>query len=190
MSVSARIAAAFGLAAAVFLSACATAPQQASLGAGDYALTGRVLVRQADRADVLRLNWTHLGVRDTVRLETPLGQTVAELQLDPLRAHVQLGDGRAFEAADDVVLAEQVIGVPLPLRQFAGWLRAEPGATAAGIERDADARIVSMRDSGWLLSYSGYGSVDSVAGPSLIEAKQGDVVVRVKIESWLHGAVE
>ncbi|QSI77644.1 outer membrane lipoprotein LolB [Niveibacterium microcysteis] len=190
MSFGRRIAAALGLVAAALLNACATAPQQAPLRAGDYSLSGRVLVRQASRADVLRLNWTHLGMRDTVRLETPLGQTVAELQLDPQRAHVQLGDGRAFEAADDVALAEQVIGVPLPLRQFSGWLRAEPGASAVAIERDSDARIVSMRDSGWLLSYSGYGAVESVAGPSLIEARQGDVVVRVKIESWLHGVVE
>jgi len=189
VSVARRFSVAFAVTAALLLGACATAPQT-RLGAGDYALTGRVLVRQPDRADVLRLNWTHQGARDTVRLETPLGQAVAELQLDPQRAHVQLGDGRSFEAQDDAALAQQVIGVPLPLRRFAGWLRADPGATAAGIERDADARIVSMRDAGWQLNYSGYGEVDTVVGPSLIEARQGAVVVRVKIESWEHGVVE
>ncbi|GAA5178597.1 hypothetical protein GCM10025771_18130 [Niveibacterium umoris] len=153
-------------------------------------MTGRVLIRQSDRADVLRINWAHLGPADTVRLETSLGQTVAEISLTPQRAHVRLGDGREFEAADDASLAREVVGVPVPLRRFAGWLRAEPGAGATGVLYDDAGRVSAMGEAGWQLNYSGYGALEAVPGPSLIEARKEDVVVRVKIETWSRGSDE
>jgi len=179
------------LLAAVGVIACATPralPEP--VGHDDFTMAGRVLVRQGERADVLRLHWAHRGETDEVRLETPLGQTVAELSLDPGKAVARLGDGREFEATDDATLALQVIGTAVPLRRFAGWLRAEPGPDANAIQRDEALHVLSMNDAGWQLGYSGHGEVASLAGPALIEAKQGDVVVRVKIESWVRGGAE
>lgn len=179
------------LAPLLVLAACATSrPAAPPLGADDFILTGRVLVRQSDRADVLRLHWSHVGTVDEVRLETSLGQTVAEILLNPQRAHVHLGDGREFDSADDTELAQEVVGAPVPLRRFASWLRAEPGADAQHVERGDGGRVIGMQEAGWILGYSGYGAADSVPGPSLIDARKGDVVVRVKIETWARGASE
>ncbi|MCX9155566.1 outer membrane lipoprotein LolB [Niveibacterium sp. 24ML] len=165
-------------------------PLPAPLAQSDFSMSGRVLVRQAERADVLRLYWSHRGESDDVRLETPLGQTLAELSMGQGFARARLGDGREFEAADDSALASQVIGTALPLRRFAGWLQAEPGGAASQIERDAAGRVLTMSDAGWRLSYAGHGDVVSLDGPSLIEAKREDVLVRIKIETWVRGGVE
>ena len=175
--------------AALSLVACVTTRSAVEpLAEGDFSMSGRVLVRQGERADVLRIYWSHVAQVDEVRLETPLGQTVAELSLDPVKASAHLGDGRAFETNSDSELAERVIGTPVPLRRFADWLRAAPRADASVTLRDDSQRVLAMRDAGWQLNYSGYGALAGLAGPSLVEAKREDVVVRVKIESWQGGA--
>jgi len=173
------------------LAACATTPAPKLpevMGRDDFSLSGRVLIRQADRADVLRLSWQHFADADHVQLETSLGQTVAEVQLDPQRAWAKLGDGRELERSDDVALAKELLGTPVPLRRFAGWVRGEAEQGASGVQRDAEKRLVAMRDADWQLSYTGYGELAGApARPAQIEAKSGDIVVRLRIEAWNGG---
>lgn len=181
----------WGIAAgvAVALSGCVTPVPRLSQTAtvDDFALIGRVLVRKGERADVLRLAWQHEGETDHVRLETSLGQTVAEVDLNAARAHVKLGDGREFEREDDVMLAEDVLGVPLPLRRFADWVRALPSAQAGELRRDERTRLVGAVEGDWTLAYSGYGEAGLARYPALIEARSGDVLVRLKVETWSAG---
>lgn len=175
--------------AALLLSACVSAPPRLSEGASaaDFTVVGRVLVREEGRADVLRMSWRHEGATDAVRLETALGQTVAELEMDANHAHVKLGDGRELADSDDRVLAYQILGVPLPLRHFADWARGVPAADAEGVSRDAAGDLQSARDAGWTLSYAGYGEAGVPHYPALIEARNGPTLVRLKVESWTLG---
>ncbi len=180
--------------AAALVSACATTlapPMPVGMGRDDFSLIGRVLIRQADRADVLRMTWQHMAEIDRVRLETSLGQTVAEVRLDPFRAWARLGDGRELLREDDVLLAEELLGTPVPLRRFAGWVRGDTPADASSVERDDNQRLVAMRDASWRLSYTGYGELASAPGrPAQIEARNGDIVVRLRIEAWTGGGGE
>ncbi len=172
---------------ASLLAACATtpAPQPALMAPGDFLLSGRILIRQADKADVLRLSWQHVALADHVRLETSLGQTIAVVELTPQRAWTKLGDGRELERFDDTALAQELLGTPLPLRRFADWVRGEPPRGATGVERDAANRLIAMRDADWQLRYTGYGEInDAPSRPAQIEARSGDIVVRLRIEAW------
>ena len=70
--------------ALLWLAACTSLPAPIPLalhGSDDFALSGRVVVRQGDRAEVLRISWSHAGVEDRAHLETALGQTIAEISL-------------------------------------------------------------------------------------------------------------
>ncbi|MCL2656320.1 MAG: outer membrane lipoprotein LolB [Betaproteobacteria bacterium] len=177
---------------ALSLGGCATTqtpllPQGA--GRDDFSLTGRVLVRQAEKADVLRVTWQHVSASDRVSLETPLGQTLAKLELDPDRAYARLGDGREFQFSDDTLLAQELLGAPLPLRRFAHWVRAEPGRDTGEVVRDQAQRVLAMRDLDWQLSYSGYGDLtDTPNRPTQVEARNGDITVRLRIEEWAEGS--
>ena len=174
------------------LAGCATTqapvlPHEA--GRNDFSLTGRVLVRQAERADVLRVTWQHFSVSDRVRLETLLGQTVAELELGPDRAYARLGDGRVLQSSDDASLAQELLGTPLPLRRFANWVRAKPGHDTDEVVRDQTQRVLAMRDLDWRLSYTGYGDlIDTPSRPAQVEARNGDIMVRLRIEAWTEGS--
>ncbi|WP_341677674.1 outer membrane lipoprotein LolB [Niveibacterium sp. SC-1] len=179
-----------GLLGAVLLAACATprAPVLPdSAGGEDFSLTGRVLVRQGERAEVLRMYWHHLAAADKVSLETSLGQTVAEIDLDDEIGRAKLADGRELSEEDDLVLARKLLGSPVPLRRFADWVRAQTPASAV-VERDDQGRVLRAHESDWQLAYSGYGDFAATPDlPSLVEARRADILVRLKIEEWTRG---
>lgn len=167
---------------AAALAACASLPGQPPLelrSSDDFALTGRIVVREAGRAEVLRISWSHAGGEDRAHLETSMGQTIAEISLADGRARADLADGRHLDEEQDVELARRLIGIPLPLRRFADWVRARQGGseTRSGFE-----------DSGWTLAYQAWGEAPGgEALPALIEAKRKDLSVRLRVEKWSQG---
>jgi len=179
-----------GAVTALLLAACQTphAPVLPDSARGeDFSLTGRVVVRQGEQAEVLRMYWHHLAAVDKVSLETSLGQTVAEIALDDEIGRAKLADGRELAEPDDAVLAQKLLGSPVPLRRFANWVRAQTPA-AAVTERDDQGRVLRAHEFGWQLAYSGYGDFAAMPDlPSLVEARRADILVRLKIEEWTRG---
>jgi outer membrane lipoprotein LolB len=175
--------------AALALGGCALTPAKLGEHAGrdDFSLVGRAAVRSSERAEVLRVEWKHLAGVDALNLSTSLGQTVAEIELAPGRAKAVLGDGRTLEEQDDAALARSLLGTPIPLRRLAAWVRGK-ALDGHAVERDAQGRVRQLNDEGWLVAYSGYG--DAEAGdelPTLIDARKGELGVRLKIEQWRVG---
>lgn len=176
-------------AAPLWLVACASLPTPAPLAlhdSDDFALAGRIVVRQGGKAEVLRISWSHAGGEDRAHLETQLGQTIAEIALNPHGGTADLADGRHIEEDDDTELARRLIGIPLPLRRFADWVRAKPASREAGT---TDKPLSSFEDSGWHLAYQAWGEAPGGAQlPALIDARQDSLSVRLRIEKWSLGA--
>ena len=174
--------------ALLWLAACASMPAPIPLAlrsSDDFSLSGRVVVRQGDRAEVLRISWSHSGVEDRAHLETTLGQTVAEISLGDQGGSAILADGRHLAEENDAELARQLIGIPLPLHRFADWVRAR---SASGERGTTSHPLANFEDSGWTLAYQGWGEAPGGEQlPALIDARRGDLSVRLRVEKWSQG---
>ena len=149
---------AFAAAAALLLAACATVPRPAaeqswagrfaataSLGEWRDSVSGRFLLERS-------------GDRLSLDLSSPIGGTVARIEVDASGARargLQLAETRG---ADAEALAQQLLGFRLPVRGLPDWIegRAMPGSaaelspphgTVERIEQDGWAITVLERDS-------------------------------------------
>lgn len=159
---------------ALLLAACAQLPADGGVRRAPPALTkfefdGRIVVRESQSRHYANISWRHDPGRDEILLTTPLGQGVAELSRDARGARLVTAERREYAAADWEGLSEQVFGARLPLDDLPKWLsgRAPPAA------------------SGWRVQYLEYQSEAADALPTLIEARRGDVELRLKVSEWI-----
>jgi len=178
-------------AAATLLSACAALPPAVRGGSTDaardepFAVEGRLSARHGVDAVAGHFYWVHGVDRDTITLDTALGQTLARLSGSGDEAKVELADGRVSEARDWETLTQQALGVPLPVSGLAWWMRGVPHPRAtATIEPDAAGRPTVLRQDGWEIVYA-YAD-DGSRRPSRMRLAWPDVEVRLAIDRWLR----
>ena len=68
-----------------------------------------------------KLSWRHAGAADELRIMSPFGQVVAEIEVRPGRATLLAADRQRHEAVDAQTLTRQVLGYPLPIERLADW---------------------------------------------------------------------
>jgi len=176
-------------AAVELLSACAAmlpaAPaSQAAAPDEPFSVEGRLSARRGGDAVAGNFFWVHAVDRDTITLDTPLGQTLARFSGSGGEARVELADGTVAEASDWEMLTQRALGVPLPVSGLAWWLRGLPHPRAAAtIEPDVAGRPAVLRQEGWEIVYA---YADAAARrPSRMRLAWPDVEVRLAIDRWL-----
>lgn len=164
---------AVGMLAALALSACTGLPPANPVVRTPpelrrFEFDGRIAVRESQSWRYANISWRHAPDSDEILLTTPLGQGVAELRRDAAGARLLTADRKEFAAADWGGLTEQVFGARLPIDDLPAWLagRAPDPAT------------------GWRVDYLDYQSDAADALPTLIEARRGDLELRLKIDAW------
>ncbi|MBI5786502.1 MAG: outer membrane lipoprotein LolB [Rhodocyclales bacterium] len=135
----------------------------------EFELDGRIVVRESQSRHYANISWRHDARHDEILLKTPLGQGVAELSRDSRGARLVTAERKEYVADDWEGLSEQVFGARLPLDDLPLWLsgRAPP------------------RASGWRVDYLEYQSDAADALPVLIEARRGDIELRLKVSEWI-----
>ncbi|MBI5861401.1 MAG: outer membrane lipoprotein LolB [Rhodocyclales bacterium] len=88
-----------------------------------FVADGRIALRSGERHDHLRFHWEHSPEHDSVLLLSPLGQGLAELTRDASGARLTQPHQPPRVASDLRLLAQDVLGTPLPLEALADWLR-------------------------------------------------------------------
>ncbi len=154
---------ALALASAALLSACATAPvappSQATVGAyrAVLELSGRLSVNyeREGKPDTLsgKFVWAQNGDMVDLTLASPLGQTIATIQVTPQSATLTQGGKPPRVAADIDGLTAQALGWSLPVSGLRDWLQGY--ATAADGSRFAASpahNTVTTAD-GWRLTF-------------------------------------
>ncbi len=200
-----RMAATGAAGMALLLGGCAGLQQQAApaltAAAPGYkesiAINGRISVQyeQGDRPQSLHGSfiWVQTPKELNLELLSPLGQTVATINVKPgISTLVQ--SGRAPQVAPDVdQLAAQSLGWPLPVSGMRQWLQGT-GTNAAGKTFTAkpgeDYESFSTRD-GWRVVYANWQS-DPDSGetrPKRIDMTRdteqaGKVSIRIAVDSW------
>lgn len=152
---------------------------------------GRLSVRyQKDGRDEAvhgSFTWSQRRDHTTITLLSPLGQTLAIIELTPDAATLTQTGQPVRRERDADALAQNAFGWPLPVAGLADWLQ--------GFAVDAQGRLLTLsatdtsaihtRD-GWQLLYPSW---DAANHPHRIDLARntdqaGDVAIRIVIDSW------
>lgn len=156
-------------------------------------LGGRLSVRYQNRGSEESIHgsfaWTQDAEHTRVTLLSPLGQTLALIDVTPEGATLTQG-GRVVRSANEVgALVEQTLGWPLPVSGLREWLQGF-GTDAAGARFIASpqAQDFTTRD-GWRLSYVTWEENASASRPKRIDLERstiqaGDVAIRIVLDTW------
>ena len=188
---------------ALQLAGCAAPPGAPDSGANTVAaqdyhaaieLGGRLSVRYQrngrDEAMHGSFSWSQTAARTFVTLSSPLGQTLATIELTPQGATLVQPGQPARSAVDADALAADAFGWPLPVANLRNWLqgytldahgRRSAAAGSAGPIRTPD---------GWQIRYPAWQPGDSGSDrPKRIDlvrhtAAAGEIAIRIVIDSW------
>ncbi|HZA96706.1 MAG TPA: outer membrane lipoprotein LolB [Burkholderiaceae bacterium] len=146
------------------LTACATPPPSSP---PDRAYSGRLAVTTAlgeQRENVSgRFNFEIRGQQQLLELSSPLGTTVARVEIEPGGARATGARMQEVRGADADALTEQLLGWRLPVSGLADWIEGRPVPHRfARIERDGE-RIVLFEQDGWVIRLSEF--FDGTARP-------------------------
>ena len=186
------------------LAGCASVPPQSPLAGiagevrqpyGAIDLGGRLSVRyqKNGREEAIHgsFSWSQRGDRTLVTLLSPLGQTLATIDIAPMTSTLTQAGLPTLTAADPNKLATDALGWPLPVAGLRDWLQ--------GIAIDAAGKRLSaspasstaiVTSDGWHLQYPSWDtSGPAGAHPKRIDlsrstAQAGEVAIRIVIDSW------
>lgn len=134
-------------ACALLLAACASTPPPERIYSGRFAATAE---RGAERQSVSgRFTVAVQGPRQVLELATPVGTTVARVQIEPGRA-TATGPGQlSISGTDADALIEQTLGWRLPVAGLADWLAGRPDPARPSTWLAPDRRF---EQDGWTVS--------------------------------------
>lgn len=186
-----------GAAVLVLMAGCAAVPttvlddarwqaRQAQLdGVQSWDLSGRVSVTREGEGWHANLRWSqHDAHHYTIDLIGPLGQGRVRIDGEPGTVTLVSGDDMLVAGNPDD-LVEQALGMPLPIRGLFHWIRGIPAPGAAELrEGDEAGRLGGLTQHGWTLQYLRYAGVDDLDLPTRINARRGDIDVRLAVGEW------
>lgn len=135
----------------MLLAACATT----SRSPPDRSYTGRfsAITTAGEKRDNVsgRFILEIFGSQQILDLLSPLGTTVARIQVEPGSARATGAQMQEVRGPNADVLSEQLLGWTLPVSGLADWIEGRPAPDrVARVERDAG-RVVLIEQDGWTI---------------------------------------
>jgi outer membrane lipoprotein LolB len=126
----------------------------------DRAYSGRFAVTttfEEQRENVSgRFNLEIRGPQQIVELASPLGTTVARVEIEPGGARATGAQMQEVRGADADALTQRLLGWPLPVSGLADWIEGRPVPTrVARVEREGG-RVVLLEQDGWTIRLPEY----------------------------------
>jgi outer membrane lipoprotein LolB len=166
------------------------------------ALEGRLSLRyqqnREDRSVHGSFVWTQTPRQTTLRLLSPLGQTIAVIELQPGLATLTQAGQPPRSAPDVNLLTEQTLGWPLPIAGLRDWLQgfatdADGKPFIAQEPADSDVPVTVTTQDGWRIQYVNWQAANTTATgssgsmPKRIDlerstAQAGEVAIRIVID--------
>ena len=171
------------------LSGCAsTRPAQvlpsSNVSISAFSLNGRVAVKVEDRGYTASLRWRHSATRDSLRLFSPLGSVVGEIEADSDGATLTTADKKVYRSNDAQSLTREVLGWDLPLSGLRYWVtgRADPALPVQAQSRDDKERLKSLMQNDWRIAYLEY--FGDSALPARLSLAYDRLNLRLVVEHW------
>lgn len=189
--------------ASLLLTACVTTPkgpgkspdspqwqqhQQQVAKISQYQTRGSFAYLSDKQKVYARFFWQQTGQdRYRLLLTNPLGST--ELALNAQPGVVQLVDnkGQRYTDTDAEEMIGKLTGMPIPINSLRQWILGIPGdATDYKLDENYRLREVNYRQNGknWVVSYGGYDTNTQPALPANMELREGDLRIKLKMDSW------
>ncbi len=149
-----------------------------------FSLKGRVAFKLGERGDKASLRWRHSATRDSLRLLSPLGFVVGDIEADGNGATLTTGDKKVYRSNDVQSLTREVLGWDLPLAGLRYWVtgRADPGAPVQAQSRDDKERLKSLMQNDWRIDYTEY--FGDSAMPARLSLVYDRLNLRLIVEHW------
>ncbi len=155
-------------------------------------LAGRFSVRYAqdgqEQAAHGQFQWVQAGGRTDIKLLSPLGQTVATIELAPMLAKLTMAGKAPRTALDADALVADALGWPLPVSGLRGWLQGCAQTAEGGhFVATPDSSEARTHD-GWRLHYLAWEQEGNIPRPKRIDLERqtenGEVSLRLVIDDW------
>jgi len=173
------------LGVALLLGGCATTPPAPVDG---HSASGRVSIRNGGESHYANFEWESAPTRDRIALNTPLGQTVAELEVSyagakATHAVLRQRDGQARTADEPDSLLAETTGFRLPVSGLRWWLLGRPAPGTAREEFIESGKRIFQ--DGWQIDASQFSEpVPGRSVPGKLELRRDDLTVRIVISEW------
>jgi outer membrane lipoprotein LolB len=173
---------------AVLAGCASTRPTQvlptSNVSIGAFSLNGRVAVKLDDRGYTATLRWRHSPARDSLRLFSPVGSVVGEIEADSDGATLTTGDKKIYRSNDVQSLTREVLGWDLPLSGLRYWVtgRADPALPVQAQNRDHKERLKSLMQDNWRIAYLEY--FGDSALPARLSVTNDRFHLRLIVEHW------
>lgn len=153
------------------LAGCVSAPISAPTGeaTAQDQIQGRLSVTQPNRRDTAGFGYRRIGRLQQWDFTGPAGGALGSLFISPELTRWQPSKGEPLSAQDPQVLAQQALGINLPLQHAAKWLSGQ-------------APSLDQLD-GWELSYRKW---DEEMRPKILDISKDNIRVRVAIKQWQY----
>jgi outer membrane lipoprotein LolB len=150
----------------------------------DFSLDGRVAVKADTKGYSANLQWRHAGKADSLRLLSPVGTVIAQLQADAGGAELVTADKQVHRSGNVQELTRQVLGWDLPLDGLQHWVlgRADPALPVETEQRDARGRLQRFTQNGWRISYLAYAGDGAL--PARLTLLHERLSLRLVIDRW------
>lgn len=150
-------------------------------------MDGRLSAKRGSDGAAANFAWNHEAGRDRIDFASPFGQVYARIDGSKDRVRVERPGGATEAYPDWSSMTVALLGAPVPMDDLAFWIRgvARAGAPAT-VERDAQGRVLVMRQQAWEIAYA-YPDDTPSARPSRLILKYPDVEpveVRIVVDRW------
>ena len=153
----------------------------------DFGFMGRVLVKGGDKGFSGGIRWSHDNTVDNIHLLSPFGQVVAEIKSSKDAALLTTPEQRIYRATNVENLIQKVLGWRLPILGLQYWVRGvNAPKTESEIDRDADGRIIGIRQDGWMIIYTSYfpSKLIKTERPRVIVLERSNLKIKLVIDNW------
>ncbi len=157
------------------LSGCASVYTPQTLQPGEMVRSGRfsMLVQDQQKPDEFlqgRFYWQDLQQGLTLDLSSPVGVTLARIEVQPKQSVLLVPGETPITATSADELLINIFSEPVPIQALRDWFqgRLSTSLQATQIKRDSDQRITSFIAGQWLVSLSRYDE----QGPTFLSLTQ------------------
>ena len=153
----------------------------------NFEFIGRVLVKNEDKGFSGGVRWSHISTVDNINLLSPFGQVVAEIKSNESAALLTTSEQRTYRATNVENLTKKVLGWRLPILGLQYWVRGvNSPKTKSEIDRDADGRIIGIRQDGWTIIYTSYfpSQLIKTERPRVLVLKRSNLKIKLVIDNW------
>jgi outer membrane lipoprotein LolB len=147
-----------GLTLTLGLTACATAPTPVERAySGRFSATAQADARPSSVSG--RFTVEVRGNRQLIDLATPIGTTVARIEIEPGRATATGPEMQTASGPDADQLIEQLLGWRLPVAGLSDWLEGRPEPSRPARTQMNGNRVSSIEQDGWTIRIDEYSTL-------------------------------